>query len=133
MLVQPSLRDFIAYIVLKHDCVSPFRISRMLVLLKWLLEDEGLKPVSFSVEDFEKGFYIPEIANIIKEGHCFKRDEARKWVIYVCSPPVIPDNYKLHVDNVMHVYSNLSDGELNHVVVANSEYRVLLARGGFRN
>ncbi len=133
MQEKPSLRDIVAYIVLKHGCISPFRISRMLVLFNWLLEDNGLKPVEFSVEGFEKGYYVPEIAKLIEEDQCFKRNEARKCITYTCTPPRIPEEYRLRLDDIIHVYSNLSDGELNHVVVANPRYRALLDRGGFRN
>ncbi len=133
MSKQLSLRDAVAYILGRTKCLHPFRISRILVLANWLLEEKGLKPVEFSVEGFKAGFYIPELSVLIDRDKCFKRNEEAKCIEYTCPPPKMSREYIEAIENAISKVVGLDDTEVNRLVIHDPRYSELLRLGGFRN
>lgn len=131
-MAETTPRDLIAYIISKLGCVHPFRISRILVLANWrALEDKGSILTRFRVQGFEAGFYIDGVKEIIEKDECFKVNEERKCIEYVCEPPRVPRETAEIIDKVLEDTKNLGDRELNRLVILDPRYRELLERGGF--
>jgi len=133
-----SLRDIVAYLLYKHKCLHPYRISRILVLANWrALEESGEPIVRFSIEGFEAGFTIPEIASIKEaarrgEEKCVRPNEEEKCLEYVCNePPKIPRKHAEILEKVMEEVRGLDDASLNRLVIRDPRYKPLLERGGF--
>ncbi len=133
------LRDAIAYLLWRHKCIHPYRISRILVLANWRAEEKLGKPITrFSVEGFEAGFVIPEIGEIkekVKKGEekCIVPNEEKKCFEYTCNEPVnIPREYAEIIDQVYEETKNLDDVSLNRLVIRDPRYKELLERGGFQ-
>ncbi len=131
-MTEISLRDTIAYIAWKLGCVHPFRISRILVLANWkALEELGNIITRFRVQGFEAGFFVEGVKEIIEEDRCFKINEEKKCIEYLCEPPKIPIETKEIINKIVDETKNLSDRELNRLVIRDSRYRELLEKGGF--
>ena len=120
------LRDAIAYLLWKHGCIHPYRISRILVLANWKAEEKLGKPITkFSIEGLEAGFVIPEVGEI--------KEKVKKCFEYTCSEPVnIPREYAEIIDQVYEETKNLDDISLNRLVIRDPRYKELLERGGFQ-
>ena len=128
-----------AYLLWRHGCVHPYRISRVLVLANWrALEKLGEPITSFTVEGFEAGFVVPEVGELKErakrgEEKCIVPNEERKCFEYRCNEPVnIPREYAEIIDEVYEETRSLDDISLNRLVIRDPRYGDLLQRGGFR-
>jgi hypothetical protein len=133
-----SLRDVLAFILSRAGCISPFRISRILVLANWkIMEEEGKPAIRFKVEGFHAGFAVPEIEQIkrnIKEGKdtCFKINQEGKCIEYLCEEePTIPEELSRLFSDLLNEVKNLDDTSLNRLVIRDPRYSELLKKGGF--
>ncbi len=128
-----ELKKLLGYILSTYGCMHPYRLSRILVLVNWkALEEKGEPITSFTVEGFEAGFAIPEIASLKEENDpCFRPNKERRCMEYVCATPSLPEDVRKIVDEVMAEVKNLDDINLNKKVVHDERYKELLARGGF--
>jgi len=131
-MTETSLRDIIAYVTWKLGCVHPFRISRILVLANWkAVEEKNKVLVGFRVQGFEAGFYVEGVKEIIEEDKCFRINEEKKCIEYICEQPRIPVEAEETINRVIEETRSLSDRELNRLVIRDPRYRELLEKGGF--
>ncbi len=113
--------------------MHPYRLSRVLVLANWeALERIGRPVASFTVEGFEAGYSIPEIASF-KEGDdpCFYPNKEKRCLEYRCQAPSLPREEAEIIDSVVERVKGLGDVELNRLVVRDKRYKELLEKGGF--
>ena len=132
-LREASLERLVAYILSKHGCMHPYRLSRILVLANWISLEKIGKPLArFSIEGFEAGFSIPELSLIKEESNnCFKKNKEKKCLEYTCSPPELGEEEVQILDEAVEKTKNLSDIELNRLIIRDARYRELLEKGGF--
>jgi len=124
------LKNYAGYIVNKLGCVSPFFISRVLVLSNWkALEDMGAPLVKFRVSGFKAGFYIEGLKDIL-EDECFQKNEERKCIEALCDFDLPEDKRKI-VDEILERVRSLNEVELNRLVINDPRYKEMLEKGGF--
>jgi hydroxypyruvate isomerase len=125
------LEKAVRYIAYKLQCVHPFVVSRVLVLVNWkMIEKTGSPVVKMKVEGFEAGFYIPEFKKYF-ETECFQKDEHKKCCRYICGEPDLPQEIKKVIDEVIEEVRELDEQELNRRVIGDPRYKKLLEAGGF--
>jgi len=130
--VPEELRDVVRYVFYVMGCVKPFHVSRVLVLANWRAMERLGEPVArFTVRGFHAGFYVKEIPEIIDSDECLRRNKARRCVEYVCSKPEIRREYAEVIDEVIDMARELTELELNRLVIKDLRYGKLLKDGGF--
>ncbi len=126
-------RKLVAYILAKTGCIHPFRISRILALAEIrYLERMNKRLMNLEYRGFDKVFYIEGLKEIIENDQCFKIIEGdpsrniKGCVEYICEEPVIPSEVREVIDEAINTASNLSDDELNDLVIENPLFKKLL-------
>ncbi len=126
-----SLEEVVKYLATKLGCTHPFRISRALVLLNWrFMEKHGKPAIKFRVGGFSGGFFIEGLKEIM-ESECFRKDELRKCITYVCDPPKLNPEVESVINVLVNEVKELTDEELNEKVLKDPRYGELLLRGGW--
>ena len=124
------MEQAVAYLLSKSGCMHPFRISRILVLAYWRGAEELGREMTVRGESF--GFYVEEIPrvveNMIARG-CAEKNEEGRCVRYKCEEPQLPEGVKEVLDSVYEETKNVSDIELNRLVVRDPRYKKLVGVG----
>ncbi len=121
----------IRYISYKLGCIHPFWASRLLVLANWRnIEEKGKPIVGFKVGGFEAGFYIENFKDYL-ENQCYKKNEEKKCLEYLCDEPDLPEDVKNLIDRLIEETRDMDDTEINRLVIRDPRYRELLEKGGF--
>ncbi len=119
-------RDLVSYLFSSLGCAHPFRISRILLMAEWLsLERRGHRLTEFTYVKEKFGFYIGEIKELIdklEEDGCIEKVEEEKCFRYKCQPPELPDEVRSILDEVIGETKDLSDQELNRLVIKDPRY-----------
>jgi len=130
-------QDIIEYIAFRSKGISPFRISRILLLLKWLLEERKVNmKLNFTFEALPYGFYVKEIPEIVENDQCLNKEKVELVegkvtgvIRYVCkNPPKLDPVLKELVDIILSESSRLSDLELNRLVIKDERYSKMLEK-----
>jgi len=124
------VEKIIHYIIYKLGCASPFRISRILLLLDWAsMEKLGRKLTNLTYKATPYAFYIEELPSILEKleekGYVVKNVE-RKCFEYRQPPPKVSIEISKLVDEILEKVKELSDVELNRLVIRDPRYRSLL-------
>ncbi len=118
--------SIVAYLMYKLGCSHPFRISRILLLAEWEAKERlgrRLTDFHYVMEDF--GFYVEELKDIIDgfvEEGCAEKVEEEKCIRYLCEAPEIPEEVKELLDEVIERVKDVSDRELNRMVIRDPRY-----------
>jgi len=124
-------QDIVEYIAFRSKGISPFRMSRILLLLKWLLEERKVNvKLNFTFKALPYGFYVKEIPKIVENDLCLSREKVKLVegkvtgiIRYVCKdPPKLNSVIKELLDTILNETSRLSDLELNRLVIKDVRY-----------
>mgnify|MGYP000521755836 CR=1 FL=1 len=124
-------QDIVEYIAFRSKGISPFRMSRILLLLKWLLEERKVNvKLNFTFKALPYGFYVKEIPKIVENDLCLSREKVKLVegkvtgiIRYVCrDPPKLNSVIKELLDTILNETSRLSDLELNRLVIKDVRY-----------
>ncbi|OYT38339.1 MAG: hypothetical protein B6U89_06090 [Desulfurococcales archaeon ex4484_58] len=126
--------DILGYILSRTGCIHPFRISRIIGLAELLyLEEKGERLTNLKYYGFNKVFYIEGLKEVIKKNDCFVVREGdpsrgiRGCIEYVCNEPVLKGEVKEFLDKALARSADLSDEELNQLVVEHPLFSKLLS------
>ncbi len=130
-------QDIAEYVAFRSKGISPFRMSRILLLLKWLLEERKANvKLNFTFEALPYGFYVKEIPEIVENDPCLDKEKVELGegkvtgvIRYVCkNPPKLDSVVRELVDTILSETSNLSDVELNRLVIRDVRYSKMLEK-----
>lgn len=116
--------SILGYILWRTGCLHPFRISRILALAELhYMESTGVRMTSFKYVKGPGVFYIEGLKEMLKGNQCFRVNEDRHCIEYVCEgEPGVPGEYRALLDRAIEEASGLSDRELNNLVVTRKLY-----------
>ncbi len=131
--VMSMEEKIIEYIAFKSKGISPFRMSRILLLLKWAFKEKGTD-IAFTFETLPYGFSVKEIPEIVEKDPCLSKEKitlekgrVTGVIKYVCiDPPKLDLSVKTLIDKVLEETSKLDDFELNRVVIKDKRYSEML-------
>jgi len=130
-------QDIVEYVAFRSKGISPFRISRILLLLKWLLEERKVNvKLNLTFEALPYGFYVKEIPEIVEDDPCLDKEKVELGegkvtgiIRYVCkNPPKLDPVVRELVDTILSETSKLSDVELNRLVIRDVRYSKMLEK-----
>ena len=130
-------QDIVEYIAFRSKGISPFRMSRILLLLKWLLEERKVDvKLDFTFEALPYGFYVKEIPEIVENDPCLDKEKVELGegkvtgvIRYVCKNPLKLDSVIGElVNTILSETSRLSDLELNKLVIRDVRYSKMLEK-----
>jgi len=130
-------QDIVEYIAFRSKGISPFRMSRILLLLKWLLEERKVDvKLDFTFEALPYGFYVKEIPEIVENDPCLDKEKVGLGegkvtgvIRYVCKNPLKLDSVIGElVNTILSETSRLSDLELNKLVIRDVRYSKMLEK-----
>ena len=130
-------QDIVEYVAFRSKGISPFRISRILLLLKWLLEERKANvKLNFTFEALPYGFYVKEIPEIVENDPCLDKEKVELGegkvtgvIRYVCkNPPKLDPVVRELADTILSETSKLSDVELNRLVIRDVRYSKMLEK-----
>ncbi|MCD6114111.1 MAG: hypothetical protein J7J78_02290 [Thermoprotei archaeon] len=130
-------QDIVEYVAFKSKGISPFRMSRILLLLKWLLEERKVNmKLNFTFETLPYGFYVKEIPEIIENDPCLDKEKVKLGegkvtgvIRYVCkNPPKLDPAVRELADTILSEISRLNDLELNRLVIRDVRYSKMLEK-----
>jgi len=114
----------LGYILWRGGCLHPFRISRILALAElYYLEASGRRITSLRYVKGPGAFYIDGLKEIIESSQCFRKNEDRRCIEYVCgSEPGVSGEHRALLDRAIEEARRLGDRELNNVVISHRLY-----------
>ena len=130
--------DIVRYLFSRSVCIHPYRISRVLLLAEWrYMEKYGRRMTSLTYKALPYAMYVEELPDIMDKDPCLEKRRMKKpdgseygCVSYTCpQPPSLDEKLKTVVDSVLGETNELSDQELNKLVIKNPNYRILLEKG----
>ena len=130
-------QDIVEYVAFRSKGISPFRMSRILLLLKWLLEERKANvKLNFTFEALPYGFYVKEIPEIVENDPCLDKEKVELGegkvtgvIRYVCkNPPKLDSVVRELVDTILSETYRLSNLELNRLVIRDARYSKMLEK-----
>ncbi|MGB9815912.1 MAG: hypothetical protein ACPLVI_08315 [Thermoplasmata archaeon] len=126
-------KDALAYVLYNLGCIHPFILSRIVALaeLSYLKENKR-RLTDLKYTGMQAAFYIENLNEIIAGDDCFRKREGdpSKRILgcieYVCEPGNL-DEDKKYLDEAMERAYDLTDSELNELVVKDEYYRYLIS------
>ena len=121
----------VKYILTKNNDLSPFRLSRILILSELeYLRRYGEKPLAFYYVIYPSAFYIDGFADFLSkidglEKVVVEEDGKKRGYFHLHSPCdcELAENLKSVIDEVMDKVKGLSDQELNDLVIKREDYK----------
>ncbi len=119
-------KNLVAYILWRTGCIHPFRISRILALAElYFIEENNKRMTSLKYVKGPGVFYIEGLKELLESDPCFRRNEEKHCMEYVCGEPSIDEVYKRYLDRAIEQANGLDDRGLNDLVVKHRFYEKL--------
>ncbi len=118
-------RDIIIYLLKDCNGLHPFYISRIAALLDiQYLEERGKKLTDFDYHKMPYGFYSEKIPEILNQLPVEKvKSESGSYLILTEDVPFnLPDEVREKIDAILDKICDLSDDEINKLVVQSPYY-----------
>jgi len=127
-------KDALAYILYNTGCIHPFVLSRIVALAELsYMKEKGKRLTDLKYSGIQSAFYIENFNEIVENDNCFKKqkgDPSKKimgCVEYICDLKDLDENIK-YLDEAMDRAYDLSDDELNSLVVTHELYEKLISK-----
>ncbi len=121
----------VKYILTRQNDLSPFRLSRILILSELeYVKKHGKKPLEFYYVIYPSAFYIEGFSEFLQdiedlEKVIEEKDSKKRGYFHLKKPCSceIPEDLKEIIDNILTTTKDLSDEDLNRMVVEREDYR----------
>ncbi len=118
-------KDIIIYLLKECNGLHPFYISRIVALLDiQYLRERGRKLTDFDYHKMPYGFYSEKIPSVLNELPVEKvKSESGSYLILTKDVPFnLPDEIREKINKILDEICNLSDDEINKLVVQSPYY-----------
>jgi hypothetical protein len=126
-------KDALAYVLYNMGCIHPFILSRIVALAELAyLKEKKKRLTDLKYSGVQAAFYIENLNKIIDEDNCFKKhegDPAKKimgCIEYICELKNLDENTK-YLDDAIDKAYDLTENELNDMVIKDEHYRELIS------
>ncbi len=114
----------IEYIGGKTDCITPFKLSRILGLAEaYYMADHGERFTHLKYVCALGTFYIEGFEELIKD--CFERNPEKHCLEYKCGEVELPEHISMYVDKAIQDLDTEDLDEMNRKVLDNQFFKKL--------